>query len=72
LGPFLDPVTKEKVHLINHAKDDDKEANQDSKKHALKAGSITDYVDHDQLLKDYGGCHDFEWDFKVYWGHLHK
>lgn len=69
LGPFLDPVTKAKIHLISHAKEDNPE---ESKKHNLKKALITDYVEKDQLLKDYGGSHDFEWHFDTYWSHLNQ
>jgi hypothetical protein len=63
LGPFLDPVTKDKIHIIGQQK---KEEHADVK----SCSDMTLYIHKEHLLKEYGGDHDFEWDFETYWKHL--
>ncbi|KAI8853058.1 CRAL-TRIO domain-containing protein [Chytridium lagenaria] len=68
LGPFLDPVTKSKIHFVNVSKQLEMNAT-GTKDEQGTAGwtNILFYVDPDQLPVAYGGTHNFVYDHKTYW-----
>ncbi|KAJ3113788.1 hypothetical protein HDU96_002927 [Phlyctochytrium bullatum] len=68
LGPFLDPVTKSKIHFVNISKQLEMNATGVKEEHGTAGWTnILFYVDADQLPKHYGGEFEFEWDHAAYW-----
>ena len=69
IRPFLDPVTASKINLVDLT-----QVKKDKEKPAGTAGysSILDSIDADQLLKEYGGEFEWQWDFDSYWKLLNE
>ncbi|KAJ3020802.1 hypothetical protein HKX48_000183 [Thoreauomyces humboldtii] len=79
IGPFLDPVTKSKIHFVDLKKlkkiDAAQAASSDSLdnksyKEAVGMGGWTDprrYIAPEMLSAEYGGAHSFVYDHKIYW-----
>ncbi|KAJ3270319.1 hypothetical protein HDV01_000384 [Terramyces sp. JEL0728] len=60
IKPFIDPVTAAKLHFVGQ--------NQSKKEDGMGGYvELTDYIDEHMLLKNYGGTHDWDWDFEYYW-----
>ncbi|KAJ3067646.1 hypothetical protein HDU98_009142 [Podochytrium sp. JEL0797] len=64
LGPFMDPVTKSKIHFVN-LKDTSKV--QGTNKGTGGWVNILDCVDADQLPTRYGGSYEYVYNHGVYW-----
>lgn len=73
IGPFLDPVTRSKIHFVNLKKQAElnkaSEAEKRTKEVEGTGGwtNIRYYIAPEMLLNDYGGDHPFEYDAKAYW-----
>ncbi|KAI8853059.1 hypothetical protein BC829DRAFT_414177 [Chytridium lagenaria] len=67
-GPFLDPVTKSKIHFVNISKQLEDECDRNKEEHGTAGWTnILYFVDPDQLPVAYGGSYSFEYDHEVYW-----
>ncbi|TPX65183.1 hypothetical protein SpCBS45565_g05336 [Spizellomyces sp. 'palustris'] len=73
IGPFLDPITRSKIHFVNLKKQADFNHNTnegESAKEVEGMGGWTNiryYIGPDQLLKQYGGEVDYEHVHDIYW-----
>lgn len=66
--PFLDPVTKSKIHIINLSKQLKQIDNPDIAQE-FKASSIDDirnYIDESELDSSFGGAFNFEYQVEFY------
>jgi hypothetical protein len=86
ITPFMDPVTRAKIHLVNakalvgkrQAPADNAAAEEDAspRDHGHDkelAGGLTNplfFIEEDQLLRTFGGDCPLEWDFDRYWDSL--
>ncbi|KAJ3192720.1 hypothetical protein HK101_006084 [Irineochytrium annulatum] len=68
LGPFLDPVTKSKIHFFNSKVQ--KQINDGNSEGSAGWTNIADHIDLDQVPVEYGGTFEFVWDHETYWRHL--
>ncbi|KAJ3014475.1 UNVERIFIED_CONTAM: hypothetical protein HDU68_000252 [Siphonaria sp. JEL0065] len=67
LGPFMDPVTKSKIHFVN-LKDTSRVAGTNNGTGGWV--NILDCVEADQLPTQYGGSFEFQYSHDVYWPKL--
>ncbi|TPX69863.1 hypothetical protein CcCBS67573_g06734 [Chytriomyces confervae] len=82
ISPFMDPVTRAKVHFANVGPNDHLNAGTSSSSTSssdvnVEPGTggwtnIFQYVDPSQLPAQYGGTHDFQYDHKVFWDLIKK
>ncbi|KAJ3205253.1 hypothetical protein HDU67_008938 [Dinochytrium kinnereticum] len=71
LGPFLDPVTKSKIHFVNVLKQREMNASGLKEEHGTAGWTnILFFVDADQLPTAYGGTYDFVFSHETYWKHF--
>ena len=65
IKPFLDPVTAGKINLVDLTQVEKEKGKQLDG--TAGYGSILDEIDPDQLLKEYGGEFEWDWNFETYW-----
>ena len=62
----MDPVTRAKVHFVDLKKQASAK-NQETTEGMAGWTNLLDYIDQDQLLREYGGEADFVFEQKGYW-----
>lgn len=74
LRPWMDPVTAAKIHLVDPEDEKKKKAQGESKASSEGMGgsvsSIQTYIHPDELLVEFGGNLEYEWNFDSYWGNF--
>jgi hypothetical protein len=70
LSPFIDPKTVKKINLVDPEADKKKSNKQDSAGIGGFVSSILNFVDPEQLLEEYGGSLQWEWNFEDYWNNV--
>ncbi|KAJ3366895.1 hypothetical protein HDU91_001681, partial [Kappamyces sp. JEL0680] len=71
LKPFIDPITIQKIHLVDPEADRKKASDELAKTGMGGAvSSVLQYVDEQQLLEEYGGAWKWDWDFDEYWSYV--
>ncbi|KAI9007340.1 CRAL-TRIO domain-containing protein [Gaertneriomyces semiglobifer] len=82
IGPFLDPVTREKIHFVDLKKqaevnkrehDEKSDAGSQEKDVTIGMGGWTNirhYIAPELLSSDYGGTYNYEYDHQAYWDAL--
>ncbi|KAI9206940.1 CRAL-TRIO domain-containing protein [Polychytrium aggregatum] len=59
ISPFIDPVTKAKIHFVEEKVKDDKSST-----------TLTRYIAPEQLMVEYGGTCPYQFVFDTYWKHF--
>ncbi|ORY52356.1 hypothetical protein BCR33DRAFT_761576 [Rhizoclosmatium globosum] len=67
LSPFMDPVTKSKINMVNLK---DTSPSTGTTKGTGGWIKILDYIDEDQLPTRYGGTFEFQYEHETYWPKL--
>ncbi|KAJ3297160.1 hypothetical protein HDU79_004534 [Rhizoclosmatium sp. JEL0117] len=67
LSPFMDPVTKSKINMVNLK---DTSSSTGTTKGTGGWIKILDYIDEDQLPTRYGGTFEFQYEHETYWPKL--
>ncbi|KAJ3247610.1 hypothetical protein HDU78_003723 [Chytriomyces hyalinus] len=68
IAPFMDPITKKKLVFIKDASQSaSKPPAMDNDEVGGWRDSIFEFVDVDQLRGEYGGDHQFNFDYDIYW-----
>ncbi|EGF79285.1 hypothetical protein BATDEDRAFT_35437 [Batrachochytrium dendrobatidis JAM81] len=80
ITPFMDPVTRSKLHMCNLKALIAQERSGKDASNTAAAGKPTEgtggwtdirhYISKDNLVSEYGGEYNFEWNFETYWSAL--
>lgn len=67
---LINLVTTSKMHMISSSKSPKKDAPTEGMGGSVS--DITTYIDPDQLLSEYGGNLEWEWNFEEYWKEIEQ